>query len=1035
MKELLIKPLRILQITASPDGEQPAILQLKQDGLEFECRKVDNEADFITALDWTPDLILSEYSLPHFDSLRALDILKKRKPDTPYILITETVDEEHAVQAFQRGASDCLPEGQLTRLSFIIQRVLEQKRLRENSEKYRNVFEYSTIAIWEEDFSELKTELDKLRADGVTDFRGHIKDHPEFLERSVKLVKVLDINAAVLNLYGAKDKSEVLGSLGKLVSPEIFEDELIAFAEGNSIFRKEVHRKTLQEKQLDLLLTITYYLDNARKQKALVHMTDITFRKRTDDELRTQNEYLAILNEMNQAILLSNDYDATLQTLAFNMKQIIKADDCYILRWDEETKMPIPVTTTAKLDFQFKDSAIYPEEISVTAAILRADRVIAVDDALNSPYLNPEIIKRFPAKSLIGIPLIAGGQKLGVAIIAFNTPHSFSLEEVQRAEQAGNHVAVALLDIQQNLEIQRRLKESNALTEISHALSETERGGTDKVLQLIVDSARDLIGQADESVIHLMDTEQETLIARAISGFNSGTRPSERPNIGPKEGVSGHVIATGETVNIGDINDSSLYVHKETSPNYRSLLVAPVQSGEQSIGTISVQSSELNAFTTRNVELLKALSIQAAIALENARLFEATQQSLKEVNALYQINRGMASSLDTDELIKDVVNLLQQNFGYYHTQVYLIDPSSSDLVLKSGSGEIGARMLKEKIRLPRGTGIVGHAIETATPFFTNNVNDVMFFYRNPLLPETQSEMTVPIMLDGDVMGVIDIQERPPKKLTDNDLQLMVAVADQLSVSLQKANLYNNLQTALHQEQAVRSQLIQSERLALVGRLLASVSHELNNPLQAIQNALFLLKDEEQLSEQGNQDMDVILSETERMAALIERLRGAYRPGRVKDFRSVDLNNLIEEVHTLISTHMRKKQIALEFHPEVSLRPVLGIPDQIRQVVLNLLLNAVEVMQLGGHLTVETHDLGEQNEVLLTVVDTGPGIDPDILDNIFDPFITSKQSGTGLGLTISHDIIEQHQGRIEAKNNPGGGAMFNIWLPVDEKGGK
>jgi two-component system sensor histidine kinase HydH len=262
--------------------------------------------------------------------------------------------------------------------------------------------------------------------------------------------------------------------------------------------------------------------------------------------------------------------------------------------------------------------------------------------------------------------------------------------------------------------------------------------------------------------------------------------------------------------------------------------------------------------------------------------------------------------------------------------------------------------------------------------------------------------------------------------------LLVAVADQLSVALQKANLYANLQTALQQEHTIRSQLIQSERLALVGRLLASVSHELNNPLQAIQNALFLLKDEEQLSEQGKQDLDVILSEAERMAALIERLRSAYRPGRVKDFHPVELNNLIEDVHTLISTYMRQKQITFEFHPDPALPPISGMSDQMRQVVLNLFLNAIEVMGPEGRLSVWTRNLPQQNEVLLTVRDTGPGITTDILPRIFEAFITDKQTGTGLGLTISRDIIEQHFGRIEAGNHPEGGAIFNIWLPIDEK---
>ena len=230
--------------------------------------------------------------------------------------------------------------------------------------------------------------------------------------------------------------------------------------------------------------------------------------------------------------------------------------------------------------------------------------------------------------------------------------------------------------------------------------------------------------------------------------------------------------------------------------------------------------------------------------------------------------------MDADELIGDVVYLLKQIFNYYHAQIFLLDPSNHDLVLKQASGKTGEQLLQGEFRLPSGTGIVGHVAETGQPFVTNDVNNVVFFFRNPLLPDTQSELTVPIKVEGNVVGILDIQDTPPHRLTEGDLQLMIAVADQLAVALQKAHLHSDLQTALRQEQTIRSQLVQSERLALVGRLLASVSHELNNPLQAIQNALFLLKDETNLSGQAGQDLDIILSETERMAALIERLRSS-----------------------------------------------------------------------------------------------------------------------------------------------------------------
>jgi len=579
---------------------------------------------------------------------------------------------------------------------------------------------------------------------------------------------------------------------------------------------------------------------------------------------------------------------------------------------------------------------------------------------------------------------------------------------------------------QRDRELTQRLQEADALSKINIALGQAERVGLASILQLIVDSAKKIIPGAEQAVIHILDDEKKLLIAQAVTGYQNPNYVEIKMRLG--EGVAGQVISSGETINIADVNTDQRFLKPDATLKFRSLMVAPVTSGNQKLGTISVQSQLTEAFTQNDSDLLKALGNQAAIAIENAHLLENTQQALRETDALYRISQGLVS-LNAEELLEDAVNLLQTNFGYYHVQVYVIDSETGDFVLQAASGAVGERLKEQNYRLSAGLGIIGHAAETLTPFFTNNVDQVVFFIRNSLLPETKSEMTVPVKIGSQVLGILDIQQAPPRVFTPRDLQIVSAIADQLAVAMQKADLYENLQKSLQQEQTIRSQLIQSERLALVGRLLASVSHELNNPLQAIQNALFLLREEINLSNQGRQDFDIILSETERMAALIERLRSAYRPIRSTDFQPVQLNHVIEDVYALINTHLRHKEIAFEFLPETNLLPASGISDQLRQVVLNLFLNAVEVMNPGGCLTVMTCNLAGQKEILLSVKDTGPGIDPEILPKIFDPFITSKNTGTGLGLTITHDILEQHHGHIEAENDPEGGAVFKVWLPV------
>jgi signal transduction histidine kinase len=210
---------------------------------------------------------------------------------------------------------------------------------------------------------------------------------------------------------------------------------------------------------------------------------------------------------------------------------------------------------------------------------------------------------------------------------------------------------------------------------------------------------------------------------------------------------------------------------------------------------------------------------------------------------------------------------------------------------------------------------------------------------------------------------------------------------------------------------------------------ASVAHELNNPLQAIQNALYLVKMEESLSPQAQADIRTVIAETERMSSLIARLREIYRPVVNEDFKPGSVNELVLEVKTLLNTHLRHSKIAFEFQPDENLPSIPMIRDQMKQVILNISLNAVEAMPDGGTLAVQTAYHTKNAEVNLRISDTGGSINPHILPYIFDPFVTTKEGGTGLGLAITYDIVQRHNGRIEAESQAGKGTTISIWLPV------
>jgi len=483
-----------------------------------------------------------------------------------------------------------------------------------------------------------------------------------------------------------------------------------------------------------------------------------------------------------------------------------------------------------------------------------------------------------------------------------------------------------------------------------------------------------------------------------------------------------------EVLIVEDTHNEPRWLHVKGLDWIRSNISIPLTWNDQLLGLLYLDGETPGKFTQETLQRLTPLINATVVALESALLIEKTSQALKETSALYRINRGMVS-VEADELLNDVVELLKNNFDYYHVQIFMLNPETGNFTLKAASGELGKKLVAAEHELQAGLGIIGYAAETRTPFFTNNVDEVVFFLFDPYLPDTKAEMSIPVMNGEKLYGILDIQQTGTKSFSERDQQLVLAIAGQLAMALHKAELYQNLQLALEQEKAVRNQLVQNERLAVMGRLLASVSHELNNPLQAIQNALFLLKEEKGISDQGHNDLEIVLAESERMASLIDRLRTTYRPPQMEDLQNINLNIIVEDVLALLTTHLRKNEISFEFHPDDNLPSIPVVSDQIRQVALNLLMNAVEAMPNGGKLTVHTQRLHENNELMLSVMDTGEGISPEILPHIFDPFVTNKKRGTGLGLTITHDIVLKHRGRITAENTPEFGACFKVWLPL------
>lgn len=412
---------------------------------------------------------------------------------------------------------------------------------------------------------------------------------------------------------------------------------------------------------------------------------------------------------------------------------------------------------------------------------------------------------------------------------------------------------------------------------------------------------------------------------------------------------------------------------------------------------------------------------------------EQLAKQLQESQALLEISQMLAGTVDlqiTLQQIADAANDLIKSAS--RTILHLLDDTGNYLHAVAVSGPDRPN-LKTRLNFKLGEGIAGIVLESCQ---TINVADVTQDPRYVPVksvgknePPIRSLLVAPVITGEKRLGTLSVHSPLPNVFTQDDDRLLTTLGVQAAVAIGKARLYADLQAALQHEKDARAQLVQAEKLAALGRIVASVAHELNNPLQAIQNALYLIRLEENLSQQAREDLQTVLIETNRMAELIARLRETYRPAISEEFQQASINSLVLDVQKLLATHLRHNQISFVFTPNENLPQVPLIKDQIKQVILNICLNAVEAMPNGGTIQVRSEHDAENNGVLLTIADNGPNIQPEILPYIFDPFVTTKEGGTGLGLAITYDIVHRHLGKIEVESNAGSGTIFKVWLPL------
>lgn len=299
--------------------------------------------------------------------------------------------------------------------------------------------------------------------------------------------------------------------------------------------------------------------------------------------------------------------------------------------------------------------------------------------------------------------------------------------------------------------------------------------------------------------------------------------------------------------------------------------------------------------------------------------------------------------------------------------------------------------------------------------------------------EMSSVICVPVSRGAENRSVLlAARSKDQPIFSEADLEMFTILSRQAATALDNARLYTELRGTIHQLEESQLKLIQAEKMAALGRLTASIAHEVNNPLQAVRNCLHLVNRDELPLEKRMAYLATANSEVERLIVTMRQMLDFSRPS-TGDRTSTDLNALIETVLFLIDKQLQKQNIQIKKRFAQNLPNVIVARNQIQQVFLNIILNAMEVMPDGGKIEIQSRQNG--NHVEVSFADSGPGIPEEHHSRIFEPFMSTKNQGTGLGLSVSYNITEAHGGKLELVASSGRkrkrGACFRVTLPLPE----
>ncbi len=676
--------------------------------------------------------------------------------------------------------------------------------------------------------------------------------------------------------------------------------------------------------------------------------------------------------------------------------------------------------------------------------------------------------------SIIAIPFtLARVEARGVYTLGHKQPGQFTPADLPLLQALIQQISMAIENAMLFKNQSTRSVQLALINEVSRAA--TSILNLDVMLRTVVQAIRRSFGFYTVS-IHLYNRATQMVELRArdtLDRHSMGMLPPTMHRL--EQGLIGWAAAANKTLAVNDVTQEPRYVFDKSNKEIRSELCVPVRLGTKTIGVLDIQSIQLEAFDKYHVAALETLADQLAIAIENARLYDQINHHVQELKTLNEIGQAITSTLDLKKTLTLITSHATHLMKVAAASVVLRDDEAGEVWFAAASGEGSEAVIG--LRMALGQGIAGWVAAQGEAVIVPDVYTDQRFFREMDKSSgftTRSIVCVPLQSKGRTIGAIEVMNKKVGEFNKDDLTLLQALAAPAAAAIENAQLYEEQANTIRRLAETQNQLVQSAKLAGVGQLAAGIAHEINNPLTTIIGLTSLLLDTSTPTDEAErlEDLELINQEAWRARDIVRRLLNFARTDTPKR-QPTDLNQLIEESIQLVYTkgvsHRIELRKILQPLPELWLDT-----NQIKQVLINLLNNAIQAMLETGEgrpaiLTISTTLIpglvdsanqpalslkgnraknGQNTRltpaqpplglaadiepmVICQISDTGPGIKPEYLDKIFDPFFTTKEvgQGTGLGLSVSYGIIEQHGGRIRVESRPGQGTTFSFVLPV------